>query len=64
VGTEFWSGMRGGIENVMLNQENNISAKDMDLIPIVDEPDEIVKIIRDFYSGDGHPGNLKPNYEL
>ncbi|MFT4665747.1 MAG: hypothetical protein ACI8YQ_001469 [Polaribacter sp.] len=64
VGTEFWGGMREWIENVMLEQQGNISAKDMDLIPIVDDPDAIVKIIRDFYSGDGHPGSLKPNYEL
>ncbi|MFK7808539.1 MAG: TIGR00730 family Rossman fold protein [Saprospiraceae bacterium] len=62
VGTEFWSGMREWIKNVMLGMENNISAKDMDLIPIVDEPDEIVKIIKDFYSDKG--GSLKPNYEL
>lgn len=64
VGTEFWGGMREWIQKVMLEQAHNISPKDMDLIPIVDDPDAIVKIIRDFYSGDGHPGSLEPNYEL
>jgi uncharacterized protein (TIGR00730 family) len=64
VGTAFWSGMREWIQTVMLGQEQNINPQDMDLIPIVDNPEEVVKIIKDFYYGEGHPGSLKPNYEL
>jgi len=62
VGTEFWSGMKDWIKNVML-VEGNISPEDVDMIPIVDEPKEIVKIITDFYGGDGE-SKLAPNYEL
>ena len=34
----------------------------MDLIPIVDTPEEVVKIITDFYGAS--PNELKPNYQL
>ncbi len=61
VGSEFWEGLKDWIVSVMLEREGNISPKDLDLIPIVDEPDEIVKIIHDFYK---EAGKLKPNYEL
>jgi len=63
VGTSFWSGMKEWITNVMLEQAQNISAKDLDLIPITDDPDEVLKIINDFYSDD-KDSSLSPNYEL
>ncbi len=62
VGSEFWTPMREWIKNTMLEEFANISPKDMDLIPIVDEPEEVVKIINEFYSSDAN--SLKPNYEL
>jgi uncharacterized protein (TIGR00730 family) len=62
VGTRFWGGLRQWIHDVMLEQANNISAKDMDLIPMTDDPDEIVEIINQFYTDDSP--NLQPNYEL
>ena len=62
-GSSFWSGMVKWIKDVMLDVENNISAKDLDLIPIVDDIDQVVKIVEDFY-GDTGSENLKPNYEL
>lgn len=63
VGSEFWSGMKEWIVNVMLHEENNISPEDLNLIPITDDPEEVVKIINDFYS-DESKHSLKPNYEL
>jgi len=62
VGKEYWQGLKGWIQEVMLEKCQNISAKDMDLIPIVDTPEEVVQIINAFYSTEGN--NLKPNYEL
>ena len=62
VGKDFWTGMVDWIKNVMLDQAHNISAEDMDLIPITDDMDEIIKIINDFYT-DGSR-KLTPNYEL
>jgi hypothetical protein len=62
VGTDFWGGLKDWIQNTMLEKANNISAKDLDLIPITDDPEEVVKIINDFYADKGE--ELKPNYEL
>jgi uncharacterized protein (TIGR00730 family) len=62
VGKEFWGGMVDWIKNVMLDKYSNISAKDMDLIPIVDDPQEVVQIIRDYYNDKTH--QLKPNYTM
>ena len=42
----------------MLEQENNISPKDLDLINLVDTADEAVKCISDFYDD----YLLKPNF--
>ena len=63
VGTEFWSGLKDWIKLTMLEKENNISEKDLDLIPITDDPQEVVDIINDFYSEE-KGGRLQPNYEL
>ncbi len=62
VGSEFWSGMKEWIKTVMLEKEGNISPKDMDLIPVVDDPDEIMQIINEFY--EVRARELSPNYEL
>lgn len=61
VGKKFWGGMREWIQTVMLEKHNNISSKDMDLIPMTDDPEEIVAIINKFYKNEA---KLKPNYEL
>ncbi|QHT70463.1 TIGR00730 family Rossman fold protein [Rhodocytophaga rosea] len=50
VGRSYWQGLMDWIENVMLGQENNISAEDLKLINIVDNPTDAVKVIDDFYS--------------
>jgi len=47
-----------------LHQANNISEKDLDLIPITDDADEVVSIIRQFYNGSDRVHSIKPNYEL
>ena len=63
VGSEFWTDLKDWITTVMLEKENNISEKDLDLIPITDDIEEVVRIINDFYEGD-KSHTLKPNYEL
>ena len=63
VGSEFWGGMKNWIIKTMLGEQKNISASDLDLMPIIDDPEEVVKYISDFYAGDGK-NQLKPNYEL
>jgi len=60
-GSEFWSGMKDWIQETMLGKHGNISPGDIDLIPLTDDPDEVVKIILDFYSTDHL---LEPNLSL
>ena len=62
VGTEFWTGLIEWIKEVMLEKENNISPGDIDLMPIVDTPGEVIQIINDFY--DKQSQELSPNYKL
>lgn len=62
VGTEYWFGLRDWIFNTMSEKEKTISANDMDLIPIVNSPEEVLRIIKDFYSAQEH--KLGPNYKL
>ena len=62
-GSEFWSGLKGWIENTMLDIHGNISPGDMDLIPMVDSPPEAVDMICRFYDVE-HTGEFEPNYSL
>lgn len=50
VGSKFWRGLIDWVKDTMLGA-GNISAKDLDLIKIVDTEDEVVKIIDAFYKG-------------
>ncbi|MEX0900754.1 MAG: TIGR00730 family Rossman fold protein [Gammaproteobacteria bacterium] len=49
VGTEFWSGMLDWFRDKLVG-EGTISASDMDLLQLVDDPEEVVKVIFDFYA--------------
>lgn len=62
VGKEFWSGMKEWITSTMLEKAGNISTGDIDLIPIVETPDEVVQIINEFYAVNAR--ELEPNYKL
>lgn len=64
VGSEFWAGLRNWIVEVMLGKSKNIKAEDLELIPIFDEPDDVIKYINDFYKEEDGKGVLQPNYEL
>jgi uncharacterized protein (TIGR00730 family) len=55
---KYWTGLFEWVKEVVLGQENNISAKDLDLFKIVDTPEEAVQIIDDFYKS----YELKPNF--
>jgi uncharacterized protein (TIGR00730 family) len=57
-GEKFWGGLIDWLKEVVLNQEKNISPEDLDLINIVNSPDEAVKVIEDFYTKYLH----KPNF--
>jgi uncharacterized protein (TIGR00730 family) len=63
VGSEFWTGLKDWIKQTMLEKFHNISEPDLDLMPIVDDAEEVVKIVNTFYDPE-HLDRLKPNYEL
>ena len=58
VGTEFWSGLIDWVKTTLLDSFQNISAGDMDLIHVVDTPEEVLKILDKFYG----EYNLSPNF--
>ncbi len=62
VGSEFWTGLKEWIIEVMLEKEKNINKIDLELIPIMDDPDEVVQYINDFYAQADE--QLSPNYTL
>ena len=63
VGTEFWSGLREWIVSTMLEKFSTVSQKDLDLIPLTDDPQEVLRIISDFYNLE-RGNELSPNLEL
>lgn len=58
IGKAYWEGLFNWIEEVMLNDEHNISPADLNLYRIVDTADEAVKYIEDFYKDH----ELSPNF--
>lgn len=58
IGKEYWSGLVDWIKATMLQQENNISEKDLDLFGIVDTAEEAYEYIDEFYKSH----SLTPNF--
>ena len=56
--TKFWGGLIDWIKEKLDEEYHYISSKDLDLIHLTDEPDEVVKIIKDFYQ----KRSLRPNF--
>jgi uncharacterized protein (TIGR00730 family) len=62
VGTEYWAGLLDWIKYTMLEKEKNINPIDLELMPVTDDPEEVVRIINGFYAEKS--SELGPNYEL
>ena len=58
VGTEYWKGLIDWVKTTMLAGAKNISPQDMDLIKIVDDADDAVTEIINFYKDT----DLRPNF--
>ncbi|NNL16919.1 MAG: TIGR00730 family Rossman fold protein [Flavobacteriaceae bacterium] len=58
VGKVFWEGLFDWIKENLLEKNGNISAKDLDLIHIVDTADEVIFILDAFYK----EFDLSPNF--
>ena len=51
-GSEYWDGLLDWISGKMLH-ENCIDAADVELMQVVDKPEDVIKIIKKFYSKPG-----------
>ncbi len=58
VGKHYWSGLMKWLEEVVKEEESNISIKDLDIFYLVDEAKEAVDYINNFYS----KYILRPNF--
>ncbi|NQX85967.1 MAG: TIGR00730 family Rossman fold protein [Flavobacteriaceae bacterium] len=58
VGSEFWEGLMDWVKTTLLDKFENISAKDLDLIHLVDTKEEVIAILDGFYK----QYNLSPNF--
>lgn len=54
----YWEGLFQWVRERMMDVEKNIASHELELINIVDSPEEAVKIIDDYY----HSYKLKPNF--
>ena len=57
VGRSFWAGLLDWVKNTLL-ENGNISEKDLDLLQMADDEDEVVNHINAFYKGK----SLSPNF--
>ena len=58
VGSTFWKGLIDWMKEVLMDKEKTISPEDMNLLKIVDTPQEAVDEINNFYTN----YKLKPNF--
>ncbi len=58
VGKDFWQGLMDWIKSTLLDRFQNISPKDLDLIHLVDNEDEVITILDSFYQ----EYRLSPNF--
>lgn len=58
VGSEFWGGLIDWIKQVLLDEHQNISPEDLELFHIVDDTDQVIEVLNNFYK----KYNLSPNF--
>ncbi len=52
MGVDFWIGMLKWIKESLSDTYATISSEDLDLLPVTDSPEEVVRIINAFYDGE------------
>jgi len=57
-GSKFWKGLEKWLEDSVL-KAGNICAKDLKIFRTVDKPEEVVRVIRDYYRGKKKTKNVK-----
>jgi uncharacterized protein (TIGR00730 family) len=61
-GSDFWNGMKTWIADTLVDEFKTVSPEDIDLIPVTDSIDEVIRIIDEFYQDKRHL--LAPNYSM
>lgn len=62
-GSDYWSGLKKWLTDVVHEVEGNVNEEDLDLLPVTDDVEEVISIIYDFYENEKE-GMLQPNFEL
>lgn len=60
IGKNYWKGLMDWINDTMLAKEQNVNKEDLELYKITDDPEQVVKIVKDFYKNK----TLSPNLRL
>ncbi len=63
VGVKYWQGLVDWVRSSMLEMEHNINAEDLSLLPLMDDADDVVRYITEFYEGEKED-RLVPNIQL
>ncbi|MBZ9650571.1 LOG family protein [Psychroflexus montanilacus] len=58
VGTDFWGGLMDWIKSTLAEKLRTVSMEDLDLIHLVDNENEVIEILDDFYN----QFDLSPNF--
>ncbi len=58
VGRDFWSGLIDWVQKTLLDNFQNISVGDIDIVQVVDTAEEVIEILDKFYE----EYNLSPNF--
>ena len=51
VGSRFWKGLMDWVRESMLAKNRCISVRDLDIFYLVDTPEEVVGVLREYYGG-------------
>jgi hypothetical protein len=49
VGSEYWKGLMVWIKDTVLLKDKYISPEDLNILKVVDKPEDVVKVIKNFY---------------
>jgi predicted Rossmann-fold nucleotide-binding protein len=60
MGREYWAGLTDWMSKRMLKEHHYIEPNDLNVFNVVDEPQEAVSIISDFYKAHGPSGLKEP----
>jgi uncharacterized protein (TIGR00730 family) len=58
VGSEYWGGLLAWMKQIMLERSGNVSQKDLDLLKIADNSEEVAAHVLNFYA----KNSLQPNF--